>query len=69
MPAGVVLQVVLENQDILVHTFTIKDLEIDHTIGPDSQIPIKLGSPEPGEYKLTCEVPGHESMKGILVVK
>ena len=69
IPAGVSIQTVIENRDILGHTFTIKDLDIDHTLGPDSQILIKLGALEPGEYTLTCEVPGHESMEGVLVVK
>ena len=28
-----------------------------------------LRPPEPGIYEFTCEIPGHEDMKGTLVVR
>ena len=67
--AGTAFNAVIENHDILVDTFTIDDLDIDYEVGPDSEILVRLGAPEPGSYEFTCEVPGHEDMKGTLVVR
>ena len=69
LSAGAVFQAVIKNRDILLHTFTINDLDIDYEVGPDSEILVKLGPPESGTYEFTCEVPGHEDMKGTLVVR
>ena len=58
----------VENEDLIIHTFTIEDLDIDVTVGPRSETLVELPAMEPGVYKYTCEVPGHEEMKGTLQV-
>ena len=65
---GSSLRLVVDNDDLVIHTFTIKDLDIDVTVGPKSETLVELPALRPGEYKITCEVPGHEEMKGTLVV-
>ena len=69
LPAGTAFHAVIRNRDILLHTFTINDLDIDYQVGPDSEILVSLRPPEPGIYEFTCEIPGHEDMKGTLVVR
>lgn len=66
--AGEATQVVLKNSDLSVHTFTIEELGIDHQILFRNEELIELPALEPGEYTYVCTVPGHESMKGTLVV-
>lgn len=56
------------NKDRFRHTLVIKD-EVDAVELPastDVRIPIDL---DPGKYEYYCDVPGHESMKGIVVVE
>lgn len=60
---------VIENDDLLVHTFTIKEMDIDIVVGPKSEVLVALPPSGPGTFEYTCEVPGHEDMKGTLVVK
>ena len=66
--AGSSLQLVVDNDDLIIHTFTITidDLDIDVTVGPKSETLVELPSLTPGFYVYTCEVPGHEEMKGTL---
>ena len=65
---GSSLRLVVDNDNLVIHTFTIEDLDIDVTVGPKSEALVELPALRPGEYKITCGVPGHEEMKGTLVV-
>jgi plastocyanin len=67
LPAGEIA-VVVENDDPIVHTFTVEDLDVDEDLGAGDEKFIEF-SAEPGEYELTCEVPGHESMDAIIRVR
>ena len=67
-PKDAAVRIVLKNDDLLVHTFTVKDLDIDVALGAKSEGLVVLTSPGPGTYPITCEVPGHEDMKGTLVI-
>ena len=65
----------MDNDDLIIHTFTVQTLDIeitkldiDITVGPKSETLVELPPLEPGDYPYTCEVPGHEEMKGTLVV-
>ena len=62
-------RMVIDNDDLIIHTFTIEDLDIEHVLGPKDEILVRLPALSPGEYAYTCQVPGHESMKGVLVVQ
>ncbi len=66
--AGRQAKIVVRNSDLPVHTFTIKDLDIDETVLAGAEKLISLTSLSAVEYEYTCEVPGHESMKGTLIV-
>ena len=61
-------QVVINNTDLIVHTFTLKKLDMDFVVGPDSEVLIQLPEIPPGLYTYTCQVTGHEDMEGKLVV-
>ncbi len=60
---------VVRNRDYIVHTFTIDGLGIDSKVGPKGEILVVLDAPEAGRYTFHCSVPGHESMRGTLVVE
>ncbi|HEX5939309.1 MAG TPA: cupredoxin domain-containing protein [Dehalococcoidia bacterium] len=62
------IAVVVENDDPIVHTFTIDDLDVDEDLGASDEKFIEF-SAEPGEYELKCDVPGHESMDAIIRVQ
>ena len=69
VPAGRRVTLVVDNADIVVHTLTIGDLELSHALAGRSSKLVELPEMQPGQYKYTCGVPGHEDMKGILVVE
>ena len=58
----------VKNSDLAVHTFTIKDLNIDIGFGGLSEQIVEIPQLAAGTYAYTCQVPGHEDMKGTLVV-
>jgi plastocyanin len=62
------IAVVVENDDPIVHTFTIDDLDVDEDLGAGDEKFIEF-SAEPGDYELHCDVPGHESMDAIIRVQ
>lgn len=65
-PSG---KVVIDNNDPILHTFTIDELDIDVKVGPGSHEVVNLDNVKPGEYFYRCRVSGHESMDGTLTVK
>ena len=68
LPGSRIVRVLVENNDLIVHTFTVDDLDLDYNLGGRSEKLVELPAIVPGAYQYTCEVWGHEDMKGLLVV-
>ena len=68
IPGDQAVQLVIENNDLIVHTFTIDDLDIDYILAGYSEKLAELPPIAAGAYEYKCKVPGHEDMKGVLVV-
>jgi plastocyanin len=66
--AGETAKIVVKNKDFIGHTFTIEELGIDFTFLPLNERLIELPPLVAGEYSYICTVPGHEAMRGTLVV-
>lgn len=62
-------KVYVENDDPILHTFTIQALGIDVKLGPGTGKVVSLEEVPAGEYVFYCRVTGHESMDGVLTVK
>jgi len=62
-------KLVIENNDPILHTFTIEALDIDVKVGPGSFETYTLESVPAGEYVFYCRVSGHEAMDGVLTVR
>ena len=58
----------IDNRDGIRHTFTIAELGIDVEIPALRSKRIDIGA-APGTYQIVCDVPGHESMTGTLIVE
>ncbi len=58
----------IDNRDGIRHTFTVPELGIDLEVPAlrSKRVEVDAG---PGVYQIVCEVPGHESMTGSLVVE
>jgi hypothetical protein len=68
-PAGEV-RIVVKNDDPLLHTFTIEDLDIDVSLSPWSEQVVVLGDLTPGNYGFVCRVFDHETdMTGVITVQ
>lgn len=57
----------VDNQDQYRHTFTIEGTDVNVALPPTADRRVMLDLP-PGEYRLYCTVPGHESMTTTLEV-
>ena len=60
---------VVKNNDLGVHTFTVEALGIREVIIGGSEQLISIAASSPGSFELFCEIPGHEDMRGTLVVQ
>jgi len=67
--AGETLRLVIKNDDLYIHTFTINELDIDVTVGPRGEKALSVTSPDAGTFEYKCTLAGHESMKGTLTVR
>lgn len=67
VPAGAAV-LWLDNKDPFHHTFLIDGTEVREVLaaGSSVRVPIEL---DPGSYRFWCDVPGHESMEGVLDVR
>ena len=61
------IAVFVDNDDSFRHTFSIEALEVDLEVPGGKATRVKFIA-EPGTYEFYCAVPGHEDMKGVLVV-
>ena len=68
-PASRAFQVVVKNSDLIIHTFSIDELDVNVALGGRSERLADIPSIPAGTYEYTCKVPGHEDMKGTLEVK
>ncbi len=66
--AGETLRLVLRNDDLYMHTFTIDELGVDVTVGPRGEQALSLSPRNTGTFEYKCTIPGHESMTGTLTV-
>jgi plastocyanin len=61
-----------ENAGSLTHTLVIDGIDTDDfklTIGSSGDTDAGTVQLEPGEYRIWCDIPGHESMEATLVVE
>ena len=56
------------NRDRARHTFTVEGTEVDVEIPAGADVDVRLAGLEPGEYRLYCAVPGHESMTATIEI-
>ena len=56
------------NDDLVRHTFVIEgeDVELEIPASKERRVEVDLS---PGEYRFTCDTPGHERMEGVLTVR
>jgi hypothetical protein len=59
--------VYIENKDIFSHTFVIDELKVKLVLPGSSQKRTEFEA-GPGEYEFKCTIPGHDEMKGTIVV-
>jgi heme/copper-type cytochrome/quinol oxidase subunit 2 len=62
-------KIVVDNKDVVAHTFTVDELDLDVKVGPAAETLVELNSPRAGEYRFYCKVVGHEDMEGTLTVR
>ncbi|HEY7268796.1 MAG TPA: cupredoxin domain-containing protein [Dehalococcoidia bacterium] len=61
------LKLLIKNSDPYLHTFTVKDLNMDFKLKPGSEKLIELKSPLAGSHQFMCTI--HTDMKGTIEVK
>lgn len=61
------IAVFVENNDSFRHTFSIDALDVDLEVPGGKATRVEFIA-EPGTYEFYCAVPGHQDMKGVLVV-
>lgn len=64
---GSVTGIWIDNKDGIRHTFTIPELGIDVEVPALKARRVDIEA-TPGSYQIICDVPGHESMTGTLIV-
>ncbi|MCI0816132.1 MAG: cupredoxin domain-containing protein, partial [Chloroflexi bacterium] len=67
--AGQAVTLIVKNDDLSVHTFTVHELGINEVVIGGSEKLIAIAAADPGNYEIVCEIPGHEAMTGTLVVE
>lgn len=66
---GAQVGVVVENEDLFWHTFTIDELSVDLPVPVNGERRVTFDA-TPGTYTYYCRVPGHETlMRGTLTVR
>jgi uncharacterized cupredoxin-like copper-binding protein len=62
------VRLIIKNEDLFIHTFTIDELDVDVTVGPNGEKAVRIRPTTAGIYEYKCIIPGHESMTGTLTV-
>jgi plastocyanin len=58
----------IDNADVLRHTFSVEGIDLAQELPERSSARLEVNL-DPGTYQVICEVPGHESMTGTLIVE
>ena len=69
VPADQAFDLVLRNDAWNLHAFRIEGLDTDYLLMPRRRKLIQLPPTVAGTYVYSCPLPGHEAMKGYLIVK
>ena len=67
--AGQPVTLAVRNDDLSMHTFTVHELGINEVVIGGSEKLIVIAASDPGNYEFVCTIPGHEAMRGTLVVQ
>ena len=70
--AGEEVEIALTNEGAIEHNMSIDDADVDETLDGGESSSFTFTAPDsPGEYKIYCDIPGHEAagMVGTLVVE
>lgn len=67
--SGGPVKLIVENNDAVVHTFTLDALDLDQRLGPFDDTLVVIDIPSSGRYEFRCRITGHENMRGTLVVE
>lgn len=67
--AGQPATLVVKNNDLRIHTFTIPELGISEVVLGGSEKLIAIAASNPGNFEFVCEIQWHDAMKGTLVVE
>ena len=70
--AGEEVQIALSNDGAIKHNMSIDDADVDQDLdGGDSKTVTFTAPASPGEYKIYCNIPGHEAagMEATLIVE
>ncbi|MGH9182552.1 MAG: cupredoxin domain-containing protein [Acidimicrobiales bacterium] len=59
--------VFVENGDVIRHTFSVEGADLSRELPAGTGVRLRIAL-DPGTYRLFCNVPGHGSMEGALVV-
>ena len=70
IPADTDVPVMLENQGVTLHNFTVADSDISVDVEPGATAEVVINLPA-GKYRVFCNVPGHKEagMTARLIVK
>jgi plastocyanin len=69
IPAGTTTRLILKNNGVKVHTFTVSKLGIDAEVQPGKEKIITVEPKQPGTYELICKYHYQEGMVGKVIVK
>ena len=61
-------KVLVSNNDMFRHNFTVEELDIDVEINPGREVVVDLSGNDAGTYAITCSIVGHEAMESELVL-
>ena len=67
-PAGATVQVKLENEGKIAHTFTIDGTSIDQQVGPGDSATVEVTLPDSGSLRFYCRFHVSGGMQGAFVV-
>lgn len=65
--AGRPIRIVVENHDLYLHDFAVRDAGVAIDLGPKDEKFVEFTIVQPGEYRYVCTL--HDNMKGTLVVR